>query len=170
MQSVLNQMFRTVFWMFVRLPLTVAQKVIGGVVAGKVAATQIPRQQEEEDPLVSPTSRQGQKDQRDYEAILDDWADWLRHAETLARNQEDLKAAIALAEGYETSYEEARGVLGEMEASFNQIEAEVKEDIIPALDRLEARNTGMKELKRRRAQLAARQEGVERFFYSQSAK
>jgi hypothetical protein len=95
-------------------------------VAGKVAATQIPRQQEEEDPLVSPTSRQGQKDRRDYESILDDWADWLRHAETLARNQEDLKAAIALAEGYETSYEEARGVLAEMEAPFYQIEAEVK--------------------------------------------
>jgi hypothetical protein len=166
-QSIFNQMIRTVFWMFVRLPLTIGQKIMGGSkAAAKIGASQLPQEAAEDqteygDPYITPTSKQGQKDRRDYAKILRRWEQSISASEDLTKGQERLYSIFRDPQHPDETRHSARDTLAEMDAALRQRAQEVREYYIVPLDRLEARNQGMVALRRERKKLEERQAAID---------
>ena len=143
MQQLFNKAIRSMIEPLFRLPFTVGRTAVEG---GRVAA---------QGAAVAANSRQGRKDRADYAHILGFWEGHIVDFESLAASMEEARAQGAS----ERQLERGKDVMRRKAAGIRKQESG---GIIYSLDVLESRNTGMAELKARRAALEARQEAVER--------
>ena len=151
MQSITNQLIRMVFRLVVSIPFNLFRWIVR--LAPKEIKIPISGAETEgsqyytSEPL-SPNSKQGRLDRRNYERLLDVWSENLDAIEELAFMIPNADESVA-----PETIEQAQHTIKETIESLYVPE----QGVVWKLDVLEHRNTGMAELKRRRKALEDRQ-------------
>jgi len=154
-------LFQPLFWLFVGIPFRIGRAIFRAA----LDQVRIPvgGEQSNDYAPVSPTSRQGQRDRRVYESVLNTWENLLADEEELAKNTLIMRASIGNPDISPENWEDAKRMVEESQRVIAEKVEQLNKDkgVYQTLDRLERRNTGMRELKQRRHQLETRQRAVE---------